>query len=188
MKIIFLDFDGVMCLSTEWGGRFKKVKDPDNREHDICDRMDNFNQKAVKVLNEILFETGAEIVVSSDWKLHATLEELQKMFQEYGVNKVPIALTPNLEDFDLGLYRICYWKNWNAQARCTEIKKWLSDTPNIENWVAIDDMNLGQDAKYRPVDSEWGLQYFVHTTRSSEGIKQSGIKEKIIKILNESNP
>ena len=24
MKVIFLDNDGVICLSTEWGGRFKK--------------------------------------------------------------------------------------------------------------------------------------------------------------------
>ena len=24
MKVIFLDHDGVICLSSEWGGRFKK--------------------------------------------------------------------------------------------------------------------------------------------------------------------
>lgn len=24
MKIIFLDHDGVICLSQQWGGRFKK--------------------------------------------------------------------------------------------------------------------------------------------------------------------
>jgi len=29
----------------------------------------------------------------------------------------------------------------------------------------------------------WGLDNFVHTPRSGEGIKQSGIKEKIIKFL-----
>jgi len=26
MKVIFLDHDGVICLSTEWGGRYKKQK------------------------------------------------------------------------------------------------------------------------------------------------------------------
>ena len=26
MKVIFLDNDGVMCLSTERGGRMKKIK------------------------------------------------------------------------------------------------------------------------------------------------------------------
>ncbi len=26
MKVIFLDHDGVICLSTNWGSRFKKQK------------------------------------------------------------------------------------------------------------------------------------------------------------------
>ena len=26
MKVLVLDHDGVMCLSTEWGGRMKKIK------------------------------------------------------------------------------------------------------------------------------------------------------------------
>ena len=25
MKVIFLDFDGVMCLADQWGGRAKKM-------------------------------------------------------------------------------------------------------------------------------------------------------------------
>jgi len=64
MKVIFLDHDGVICLSTEWGGRYKKRekanishKQP-NLEMPLEYRFDNFNQKAVKVLNEILEETG----------------------------------------------------------------------------------------------------------------------------------
>jgi hypothetical protein len=32
---------------------------------------------------------------------------------------------------------------------------------------------------------DWGLSNFVHTPKSSEGIKQTGIKEKIIKMLND---
>ncbi len=27
MKVIFLDHDGVICLSSEWGGRYKKQKE-----------------------------------------------------------------------------------------------------------------------------------------------------------------
>ena len=30
MKVIFLDHDGVICLSTEWGGRYKKQKNGEN--------------------------------------------------------------------------------------------------------------------------------------------------------------
>jgi hypothetical protein len=53
-------------------------------------KMDNFNDKAVKILNSILEQTGAEIVVSSDWKLYCTLDELKEMFTKYGVVKQPI--------------------------------------------------------------------------------------------------
>ena len=101
MKVIFLDHDGVMCLSTEWGGRKKKkekyLKDfPDSEETmPAYIKMDNFNDKAVKILNSILLHTDAEIVVSSDWKLYCTLEELQEMFTKYGVYKSPIDTTPN---------------------------------------------------------------------------------------------
>ena len=30
MKIIFLDHDGVICLPSEWGSRYEKMKDVQN--------------------------------------------------------------------------------------------------------------------------------------------------------------
>ena len=104
MRVLMLDNDGVICLSSEWGGRFKKQEKWGGRklsmtplEMPLKYRFDNFNQKAVKILNEILEETGAEIVVSSDWKLHATLEELGDYYESQGIIKRPIALTPNIQ-------------------------------------------------------------------------------------------
>ena len=85
MKVIFLDNDGVICLSNNWGGRDKKwakyrSANPETskvlREAPVSVRFDNFDTKAVRMLNQILEETGAEIVVSSDWKKHGTIEEL----------------------------------------------------------------------------------------------------------------
>ena len=173
MKVIFLDNDGVMCLSTEWGGRDKKIKkwklsnpgdpgyvnDPKIPAHI---KMDNFNSKAVKVLNSILEITDAEIVVSSDWKLHCTLEQLQDMFIKYGVLKAPIATTPN---------HILKSMDEIESTRVAEISEWLESHPDVEKWVAIDDLDLS------------ALEFFVHTKRMKEGIKQSGIKEQILKLL-----
>jgi 16S rRNA C1402 N4-methylase RsmH len=51
MKVMFLDHDGVICLSSEWGGRYKKKGFDSNPETPMDIRMDNFNDKAVKVLN-----------------------------------------------------------------------------------------------------------------------------------------
>ena len=173
MKAIFLDNDGVMCLSTEWGGRDKKIKkwklqNPDSAVY-VNDksipawvRMDSFNAKAVKVLNEILEKTGAEIVVSSDWKLHCTLEQLQEMFIKYGVAKAPIATTPN---------HVLKSMDELESTRVAEIEDWLSQNPQVDKWVAIDDLDLS------------ALGNFVHTKRIKEGLKQCGIKEQVLKLL-----
>ncbi len=97
MKVIFLDNDGVICLANNWGGRMKKQKkwggrkmSMTNREIPIQYRFDDFDDKAIKVLNSILEETGAEIVVSSDWRFHATLEELGEYYLSQGILKAPI--------------------------------------------------------------------------------------------------
>lgn len=187
MKVIFLDNDGVMCLSDQWGGRatkiYKYLKDnPDAQESDAPGyiKMDNFDLKAVRVLNSILEQTGAEIVVSSDWKLYCTLQELQEMFLNYGVIKSPIDTTPNFLTYKS---KLGFSKSDLEQNRISEIKSWLKSHSKVTHWVAVDDMDLGE--KFGPVsaNSNGGLTNFVLTPRSTEGIKQSGIKEKIIKFL-----
>ena len=88
-------------------------------------RFDDFDKKAIKLLNSILEETGAEIVVSSDWKLHATLEELGDYYIEQGISKRPIAFTPNLGDFDESADGLFSWKGWYSKKRILEIDKYL---------------------------------------------------------------
>lgn len=186
MKVIFLDNDGVMCLSSEWGSRQKKklkyLKEFPGSDDTMpaTVKMDNFNLKAVKILNTILNQTDAEIVVSSDWKLYCTLEELQDMFFKYGVSKSPIDITPNIP---LKYDKQYYSKEELAEYRVMEIKNWLKDHPDVTHWVAVDDLDLGE--KFGPIsgNSNGGLKNFVLTPRSYEGIKQCGIKEKIIKFL-----
>jgi hypothetical protein len=197
MKVIFLDNDGVICLSNNWGERAKKWANfkRDNPDSDatfenkpIQCRFDDFDDKAVKVLNEILEETGAEIVVSSDWRLHANLEELGDYYESQGIIKRPIAVTDQFKDV--------FPKEWNAfrfraeleLERSMEIGHWLENHPEVTHWVAVDDLNMSAEflSKYfskEESDKNPGLTNFVLTPRSREGIKQSGVKEKVIKFL-----
>ena len=188
MKVIFLDHDGVICLSTEWGGRMKKQKEWGGRKLSMTTleipveyRFDNFNEKAINVLNEILEETGAEIVVSSDWKRWATVEELGEYYESKGIIKKPIAFTDSILYDD---YNDFPWhRNWDLeQTRSLEISQYLGQNPHITHWVAIDDLNMSLK---KEGDKEWGLKNFVLTPKNNEGIKQSGIKEKVIKFLND---
>ena len=153
------------------------AKNGKKASYDMDHRFDNFDTKAIQVLNEILTETGADYVISSDWKLHATLEELQGYYLLKGVIKAPIALTPNLKDFDKDAAAM-YRHRWEFERmRCLEIKEWLRQNPDVTHWVAVDDLNMSNEHLHP------GLDNFVLTPRSSEGIKQSGIKEKILKHL-----
>ena len=183
-KVLFLDLDGVLCLASEWGGRFKKQKlwnkkYPDNQviyytqfdKMDVEFRFDNFNPKAVTVLNEILELTDAEIVISSDWRFDCSVEEMQSLFRQYGVNKVPIDYTPTLDVKDFHALEEDKIKGYGAE-RAMEIKKWLEIHPQVTHWVAVDDIDM---APY--------LDNFVHTPRENEGIKQRDIKDRLINFL-----
>ena len=199
MKVIFLDNDGVICLANNWGSRLKKQKkwggmklSMRGREIPLEYRFDNFDPKAVKVLNSILEETDAEIVVSSDWRFHATLDELGDYYESQGIIKRPYSLT---EKF--------HYTNWNEegffpedfpwsriddleQQRFFEISRWLGQNPSVKQWVAIDDLHMGtkvEASSYGPFERDWGLSNFVWTPRDWEGIKQSGVKEKVLNFL-----
>lgn len=122
MKVIFLDVDGVLnCLDT-----FK-------RNHDewvkTGKRRVDLDLEKIGLLKEIIDETSSEIVLSSTWRLgfdknlkpvtdHA--KELVKLFREY-----------NLEIYDM-TPRL-------GTKRGIEIKKWLSDNPEVTDFVILDD-------------------------------------------------
>jgi hypothetical protein len=72
------------------------------------------------------------------------------------------------------------------QERHFEIKDWLESHSEVTHWVAVDDLFMGiqvEASSYGPHSRDWGLENFVWTPRDWEGIKQSGIKEKILKHL-----
>ena len=189
MKVIFLDHDGVICLSTEWGGRYKKQDKWGGRKLSMTPldmpldcRFDNFNQKVVKVLNKIIEETDAEIVVSSDWKRWANVEEMGEYYESKGIIKKPIALTTNLGQCTWYNDKVWIWSpRWDLEmTRVIEIKQYLHDHPEITHWVAVDDLDMGKNGESW---KDWGLDNFVLTPLSTQGIKQSGIKDKILKFL-----
>ena len=198
MKIIFLDHDGVICLSNNWGGRHKKQKEygrkmsQEIKELPVEVRFDNFDRKSIDILNSILEETGAEIVVSSDWKRWATVEELGEYYESQGIIKRPIDSTAFFKDLQaagkIPGFDDFAWERHSEleQERHFEILDWLKTHPEVTHWVAIDDLNMGIPVKthyYGDFDREWGLTNFVWTPQMTEGIKQSGIKEKILQFL-----
>ena len=196
MKVLFLDNDGVICLDNNWGSRHQKQKkwsgmklSMRGREIPVEYRFDNFDKKAIQTLNEILEETGAEYVVSSDWRFHGTLEELGEYYLSQGVIKKPYDVT--------GMFKALCPREWASLRfradleleRFMEIQNWLDNHPDVTHWVAVDDLDMSVDflsprfSSPDNVDKKPGLTNFVLTPKSSEGIKQSGVKDKILRYL-----
>lgn len=155
MRILFLDHDSVLCLQKQWGTRFKK---PNKYDSDL------FDKGCVQVVNEILIELpDTEIVVSSDWRHNMSLGLMREMYSWQGIIKQPIGFTDLVPGTVMEL----------ELSRSKEILKWLNQHNIKENWCAVDDLNMSELLK----------DNFVLCPKDNEGIKQCGIKEKIIETL-----
>jgi hypothetical protein len=169
MKVLFLDHDGVMCTANEFGSRHKKRKKlglsniiPINYIKTTID-FDDFNIKCVVVLNEIISVTNCKIVITSDWRNYADINLLTEIYKEQGIIEAPYDVT-RIVDFMSDHDTL-------ESNRVYEIQRYLADHPEITSYCVVDDLLMN-------------IPNFVYCGYINEGIKQSGIKDKIIKILN----
>jgi len=115
MKIIFLDFDGVIN---------RQVK---SMHEDGEWLFDLWVPECVKWLNHITDATGAKIVVSSSWKHCGDLPKLKGILKDAGVTGECIGSTPTLEGIDPGC------------GRGHEIAAWIYQHWPVESFVILDD-------------------------------------------------
>ena len=155
----FLDIDGVMATSHQFYTNRKKW-------HDVYDCY-RFDEKCVKVLNDIIQKTDPIIILSSDWKDHYSIEQMNAIFEWNGVNSV-------ISDFTGSSWGVIFKSAQQLEeCRAYEILEYVKKHDIDGNWVAVDDLDLTQ----------WIPDNFVLTPRVNEGIKQSNIKEKILKVI-----
>ena len=95
-----LDNDGVICLSNNWGGRTKKwakyrSENPDSsnekKDAPVEYRFDDFDTKAIKVLNEIIEEIQ-DILMKYD------IDDKKKMNLIKRLSKIELYLNSNIVD------------------------------------------------------------------------------------------
>ena len=155
-KFIFLDIDDVLVTTRQHHS--KRL----HHKYMTCP----FDEKCVKVLNEIIKETNPIIILSSDWRTQFKLEVLNEIFYD---NKIKSVIT----DFTPILMGIKFNNRSELQVcRATEILHYVKEHQIID-WVAIDDWDL----------KPWIPDNFVRCTSSYEGIKQCDVKNKILNIL-----
>jgi hypothetical protein len=121
MRIIFLDIDGV--LRTKQGPR-RAVVHPGEPIPDLWD------EHALRNLNKLIEKTGANIVITSTWRLGESLESLRKLLNEKGIHGVVIGKTPELGEITI--------KTPNRKSRGQEIEAWLKQQKGQFRFVILD--------------------------------------------------
>lgn len=120
-KILFLDLDGVL-------NSINYIKSLDG---DFDDPINQIDPVAVIRLNNLILRTGASVVISSTWRLifrraSDPLKTCQNSMACYKIVAPIIGMT-----------------GVESGGRKEEIKMWLSEHPEVEKFVIIDDDVIG---------------------------------------------
>lgn len=165
MKIIFVDFDGVLNSGAWARERTRQIahKTPPFTAEDEASWI--LEPACMALLNQAVDRTGAKVVVSSSWR-GADDEGRQHcldMLRAGGLEGEVVGQCPHGR-IDLDLAGV------GATVRSAEIKSWLADHPEVEAFVILDDEHIG-----------WTGPEFVQT-RGRYGIEQEHV-DRIVRLL-----
>ncbi len=120
MKVIFLDFDGVMDTAY-YGHILGKEGLPYHDEFGAV-----FDPSCVRNLKEIIDRTGAEIVVTSSWKSLMNYKDLLDMWKKRGLPGYVMDATPSSSE---------------CKHRGDEIDAWLKECKDECQYIILDDID-----------------------------------------------
>ena len=120
MKVIFLDFDGVMDTAY-FGHVLGKEGLPCHDEFGAV-----FDPNCVECLKEIIDKTGAEIVITSSWKSLMSFGDMLNMWEQRGLPGFVIDMTPATS---------------TCRNRGDEIDAWLKECKDECQYVILDDID-----------------------------------------------
>jgi len=171
VKIIFLDIDGVLnCESAYRNGecQYQEWIWEDGRK----DHYQRFCVRSKELLNKLIDETGAKIVISSTWR-HSGIEFMKKVWEMEEMIGEIIGITPSLRTKGLHIPRgmeIGYYLNNDLQFQHINwdevIQQEYIDKSGVENYIIIDD---DSDMLYNQ------RNHFVHvlpSPRNKDGFNQ----------------
>lgn len=146
MKVVFLDIDGVLNSDKyvrRFGGDGVAI-DPER----------------MRILKQIIDATGAEIVLSTSWRVHWDIDpkncdicgkQINAVFSEFGLQVFD--KTPRL-----------------GTSREQEIESWLNEHPDVQSFVVLDDAFLS---------AEFLKGHFVKTSNYRDGLEQEDAKAAV---------
>lgn len=160
MKIIFLDMDGVVNCS-EFFDKTSKERESLTREDESLFWTMMIDPEAVERLNTLIERSGAQVVLSSSWRIAHPLKMVEKYLKLRGFKSELIDKTPN------------HVLPGMQHRRGNHIQVWLDENKDkdIEKFVILDDDS----------DMEHLMPYLVQTSWY-RGFEEAHI-EKALKVL-----
>jgi hypothetical protein len=137
MKVVFLDFDGVLNSGPflrEWR-----------------DGPDPIDASAVAHLDRICKATSALVVVSSSWRYMYGVYDFRRLLGHHNFNGAVIDVTPDLST------RTAQAKLHSSPERGEEIQAWLDDNPGVESFVILDDDSDMAHLRHRLVQTDFDV-------------------------------
>ena len=188
-KIIFLDIDGVLNCENGYKNGYCEYKemivDSGEKNH-----YQQFYPPSKKLINKLIEETGAQVVISSTWR-HSGIKFMRNVWKEEGMSGEIIDITPDLfmattrKDIKYRIPRGCEIDSWLKESSL-RVVKWSKEKleeymveSDIENYIIIDD---DSDMLYKQKD------HFVHvlpSPRNKEGFNEENY-EQAVGILNKN--
>jgi hypothetical protein len=129
MKIIFLDFDGVL---NHWPDFTVKARSkvPQKRGHLVTCETGPINCERVERVDRIVRATEARVVVSSTWRIYHTVNDLDRLLGLAGLTSRVLSRTPDLRGVERRGGEINLW-----------LATWAGQHPQdpIDSFVILDD-------------------------------------------------
>mmetsp|Transcript_2560 Transcript_2560/g.3201 ORF Transcript_2560/g.3201 Transcript_2560/m.3201 type:complete len:295 (-) Transcript_2560:121-1005(-) len=133
-RVIFLDVDGVLRPLTAGGFRAMMV----DGEWALRAETADFISGALLALRYIVENTGAVIIISSEWRRDQPMREgVDNILAEYEMRPCT-SWTPTDLQRDMGTDPFKAF----TERRAREISQWLSRNPQVRQWVVLDDINM----------------------------------------------
>lgn len=153
MKVIFLDFDGVLNSAKY--------------RESVEDYHSNFiDERKLEMLAVLVEETGAEIVLTTQWRLHWNEGDVQEHPDGYRINEL-------FAKYGMKIYSKteCFGNNRNL-----EVADWLA-RHDVDNYVIFDDIDFFW--------SESNRMHFIKTNDAKDGL--TGYETGIARFIFDEN-
>jgi hypothetical protein len=133
MNVIFLD-----CVGVVAGGEYAKNIHSFPGDSMFRQCLNEIDPRAVALLNQIVDQTQAKVVITSTWRTKFGFEMVERMLQKHGFTGEVIDGTPQTDGI-----------------RGNEIQAYLDNEPSVEKFVILDDGDVTKELSPFLVQTTW---------------------------------